>query len=160
YIGGKISSLPDPDTNKPLLPKALGGPTIELKDGQDPRVALFDWLRAEDNPFFARSFVNRVWRHYFGIGIVEPVDNFWLANPPSKYKLLAHLAKDFIAHKYDIRHLERTILLSRVYQLSSDVNATNRLDRNNYSHSYIRPMMAEVVVDVLNSALGVTENFG
>ncbi len=149
-----------PDTNKLLPAKALGGPEIELKDGADPRVELFNWLRSPDNPYFARSFANRVWGHYLGVGIVDPVDNFSLANPPSNPRLLDALARDFLDHKYDIRHLERVILNSRTYQLSSATNATNRLDRNNYSHAYVRPMMAEVVVDVLNTALGVTEKFG
>ncbi len=65
-------------------------------------------MHAADNPFFARSFVNRVWGHYFGVGIVHPVDDFSLANPPSNDKLLDALAKDFVAGKYDIRQLERT----------------------------------------------------
>jgi hypothetical protein len=149
-----------PDTNKPLTPRALGGPEIKPEKDRDPRVALFEWMRRPDNPFFARAFVNRVWGHYFGVGIVDPVDNFSLANPPSNDKLLDALAKDFIDHKFDIRYLERTVLLSRTYQQSSVSNPTNRLDRNNYSHSYARPMMAEVVVDVLNSALSATEAFG
>src|SRR5207244_894783 len=120
----------------------------------------YDWLHAPDNPFLARSFVNRVWGHYLGVGLVDPVDNFSLANPPSNEKLLDALAKDFVEHNYDIRHLERTVLESRVYQLSSTTNDSNRLDRNNYSHAYLRPMMAEVVLDVLNTAIGATENFG
>jgi hypothetical protein len=91
---------------------------------------------------------------------VDPVDNFSLANPPSNDRLLDALARDFREHKFDIRHLERAILNSRTYQLSSTMNETNKLDRNNYSHSYVRTMMAEVVLDVLNSALGVTEDFG
>ena len=135
-------------------PKCLGGPEIDVTKRQGPARALFEWMRSPDNPFFARSFVNRVWGHYFGVGIVDPVDDFSLANPPSNPKLLDALAKDFIDRKYDIRRLERTVLLSRTYQLTSDTNATNQLDRNNYSHSYVRPMMAEVVVDVLNAALG------
>ena len=69
-------------------------------------------------PFFARSFVNRVWGHYFGVGIVHPVDDFSLANPPSNARLLDALANDFVDHKFDIRQLERTILQSRTYQLS------------------------------------------
>src|SRR5262249_28055443 len=144
-----------PDTNQFLTARALGGPEIAVGKGIDPRVTLFEWLRAPENPFFARSFVNRVWGHYLGVGIVHPVDDFSLANPPSNEKLLDALAKDFIKHKFDIRHIERTILNSRVYQLTSKANATNKLDRNNYARSYVRPMMAEVVVDVLNSALGV-----
>ena len=160
FIGGKGQALRDPDNNRPLPAKALGGPAIQVAKGEDARVALFDWLRSPDNPFFARSFVNRVWGHYFGVGIVDPVDNFSLANPPSNDKLLDALAKDFVEHNYDIRSVERTILNSRTYQLSSSTNETNRLDHSNYSHSFIRPMMAEVVVDVLNTALGTTEPIG
>jgi hypothetical protein len=152
--------LPDPDTNRPLAPRALGGPEIKAGPAEDPRVALFDWLRRPDNPFFARSFVNRVWGHYLGVGLVDPVDNFSLANPPSNPKLLDALAQDFIDHRYDIRSLERTILNSRVYQLSSATNDGNRLDKNSYSHAYVRPMMAEAVMDVLDTALGVREKFG
>jgi hypothetical protein len=153
-------SLPHPDTNKPLPPKALGGPVLTVTKGKDLREDLFQWLHAADNPFFARSFVNRVWGHYLGVGIVNPVDDFSLANPPSNEKLLDDLAKDFTEHGYDIRHIERVILNSRTYQLSAKANDTNRLDKNNYARSYIRSMMAEAVVDVLNGALGTIEKFG
>jgi hypothetical protein len=159
--GGKgLAPLPNPDTGRPLPPKCPGGPEVHVMPGEDPRVQVFEWLRSPDNPWFARALVNRVWGHYFGVGIVDPVDNFSLANPPSNPKLLDALAADFVAHKYDIRAIERTLLLSRTYQLASDTNATNKLDRNNYSHAYLRPMMAEVVVDVLNDALGTAEDFG
>lgn len=158
--GGKNGGLTHPDTGRLLTPKALGGPELKAEKGQDPRALLFAWLKAPENPFFARSFVNRVWGHYLGVGLVDPVDNFSLANPPSNPRLLDLLAQDFIDHRFDIRHIERTILLSRTYQLASATNATNKLDRTNYSHGLVRPMMAEVVVDVLNAALGVSENFG
>jgi hypothetical protein len=178
FVGGKMGrGLPDPDApvvvlgfdkkKRPILQKApplparaLGGPVIPIRPDQDPRATLFEWLRAPDNPFFARSFANRVWGHYFGIGLVDPVDSLSQANPPSNARLLDALARDFVQSKFDIRRLERTVLNSRTYQLSSTMNATNKLDRNNYAHSYVRPLMAEVVVDVLNSALGVAENFG
>jgi len=171
FISDQARSLPNPDVNQPprvkgqpplpaMQAKALGGPPIHVEKGKDARVELFTWMRAPDNPYFARSFVNRVWGHYFGVGLVDPVDDFSLANPPTNAKLLDALAKDFVDHKYDLRYLESTILSSRVYQLSSRTNATNKYDRNNYSHAYLRPMMAEVVVDVLNSALGTTESFG
>jgi Protein of unknown function (DUF1549)/Protein of unknown function (DUF1553) len=147
------------DSKTPLTPKALGGPEIPLKTDGDPRESLFAWMHAPENPFFARSFANRVWGHYFGQGIVHPVDDFSLANPASNDKLLDALAADFLSHKYDIRALERVILNSRTYQLSSTPNATNRFDRINYAHSYVRPLMAEVVVDVLNDAMGVKEKW-
>jgi hypothetical protein len=152
--------LTHPETNAALTPKALGGPEIKFEAGKDPRLALYEWLRSPDNPYFSRSFVNRVWGHYFGIGIVHPVDDFSLANPPSNDKLLDALARDFIDNKFDLRKLEKTILMSRTYQLSSTANATNKQDNSNYSKSYVRPVMAEVVVDVINTALGVTESFG
>lgn len=160
FVGGKPISLPNPDTNKPLPAKALGGPVIPIKDGQDPRRELFDWLRMPDNPYFARSFVNRVWGHYFGVGIVDPVDDFSLANPAANDQLLKALAREFVDRHYDIHHLEELILNSRVYQLAALPNPTNQLDRRNYSRGYVRRMMAEVVVDVLNSALGLDGDFG
>ncbi|HYT87240.1 MAG TPA: DUF1549 and DUF1553 domain-containing protein, partial [Gemmataceae bacterium] len=160
FLAANVKSLKHPDTNGFLPAQALGGPVIQIERGKDAREALFAWMRSPDNPFFARSFVNRLWGQYFGIGIVHPVDDFSLANPASNDKLLDALAKDFIDHKFDIRHLERRILMSRVYQLTSKTNATNKLDRNNYAHSYVRPLMAEVVVDVLNTALGATEKYG
>jgi hypothetical protein len=150
---------PNPANNRVPNPKALGGPEIPLTSGADVRVKLADWITAPENPFFAKSFVNRVWAHYFGVGIVNPVDDFSLANPPTNSRLLDSLAADFVASGYDIRKLEKTILLSRTYQLDYKPNETNKFDKNNFSHAYIRPLMAEQVVDVLNSALGVDETF-
>ncbi len=156
--GGK--GLTHPETNERLPAQTLGGPEVKFEKGEDPRVALLEWMRSPENPYFARSFVNRVWGHYLGTGIVNPVDDFSQANPPSNPALLNALAKDFIEHKFDIRHIERTVLLSRTYQLTALPNETNKLDKTNYSHSLVRPMMAEVVVDTINSALGVTEAWG
>jgi hypothetical protein len=153
-----LRRLADPKTNEPLRPKALGGPELDYEG--DARIKLGDWLTRPDNPFFARAFVNRVWAHYFGIGLVQPVDNFSVANPPSNEKLLDALSSDFAEHGYDIRWLERTILASRTYQLSAIPNDSNIGDRGNFSHARVRRLMAEVVVDVVNAALGVQENFG
>lgn len=160
YVAPTAKTLPHPDTGLKLNPKALGGPEIPFNKGQDMRAALYNWLVQPDNPFFAKSFVNRIWGHYTGIGIVNPVDDFSLANPPSNEKLLDALAQEFIKSKFDIRHMERLVLNSRTYQLSSRVNDTNKLDKNNYARAYVRPMMAEAVVDVLNCALGTEEKFG
>jgi hypothetical protein len=154
------AALTHPDTNRPLPAKTLGGPELSASSLKDARVPLFDWMRHPDNPFFARSFANRVWAHYFGVGIVDPVDDFSMANPPSNAPLLDALAADLIAGKFDVRKLEKAILMSRTYQLASKPNESNKHDRRNFSHSQIRPMMAEVVVDVLNSALDVNEAYG
>lgn len=158
--GNNNRALNHPETNLPLPPKALGGIELEHGPGKDARKDLMEWMRAKDNPYFARSFVNRVWGHYFGVGIVDPVDDFAIANPASNPVLLDSLAKSFVDSGYDIRKLEKTILETRTYQLTFKPNETNRLDDINFSHSYIRPMMAEVVVDVLGAVTGVRENFG
>jgi hypothetical protein len=153
-----VRRLPDPETNDALPAKALGGPVVA--PGGDAREHLFEWLARPDNPFFARAFVNRVWAHYFGAGLVEPVDGFSVANPPSNAALLDALAADFTAHRYDIRRLERLILTSRTYQLSAVPNATNAGDAVNFSHARPRRLLAEVVIDVLAAALGAPEDFG
>ena len=113
-----------------------------------------------DNPYFARSFVNRVWGVYFGTGIVDPVDGFSVTNPPSNARLLDALAVDFVVHGYDIRRLERTVLNSRAYQRSSQPVAGNLDHQKNFARSVPRPLMAEVLVDALDAALGVPGEFG
>ncbi|MBA4189644.1 MAG: hypothetical protein C0467_16790 [Planctomycetaceae bacterium] len=150
---------PNPATGRVPTPKALGGPEITAKAGEDARAKLATWMTSPENQFFARSFVNRVWAHYFGIGLVNPVDDFSLANSPTNSRLLDALAAEFIKSGYDIRKLEKDILLSRTYQLDYATNATNKFDKNNFSHSYVRAMMAEQVVDILNGALGVSETY-
>jgi hypothetical protein len=149
----------NPANNKLSKPQTLGGPEIPFKTGVDPRIKLAEWITAPENPFFARSFANRVWGHYFGVGVVNPIDDFSLANPPTNARLLDALAKEFVDSGYDLRKLERMILLSRTYQLDNTTNESNKFDKNNFSHAFVRPLMAEQVVDVLNSALGVDEEF-
>ena len=111
-----------------------------------------DWLRQEDNPYFARAFVNRVWAGYFNVGIVEPPDDMNLANPPSNRELLDYLADAFVDHDYDLKWLHREIAGSRTYQLSWKPNATNELDTRNFSHAVPRRLPAEVVYDAVVTA--------
>lgn len=126
---------------------------------QDPRAPVMAWLRQPDNPFFARAIVNRVWAHYFSRGIVDPPDHLSPLNPPSHPELLAELTKGFIANKYDLKWLHRTILNSRTYQQSAQTNATNKTDTRNYASFYPRRLPAEVLVDALNHATGSKETF-
>jgi hypothetical protein len=117
------------------------------------------WLRAPDNAFFGPAIVNRIWAHYFGIGIVEPPDDLNAANPPSNPELLDWLTRDFIEHRFDLRHLHRTILNSRLYQLTWKPNDTNALDRRNFSHAQLRRLSAEVVVDAINQVTGTQDRY-
>ncbi len=148
-------------TVKKTPPKLLGGREIPyVEGGPDPRIALWEWMRTPENPFFAPSFANRIWNHYFGTGIVDPPDDFNQGNPPSNPQLLSWLANDFIGHKFDIKHLHRVILNSRTYQLSFEPNTSNRLDRKNFSHARLRRMPAEVLIDAIAEVTGVPNNFG
>jgi 3-methyladenine DNA glycosylase AlkC len=104
--------------------------------------------------------VNRLWSHYLGKGVIHPVDDMRATTPPAVPGLLEALAKDFVAHNYDIKHTIRVILNSRTYQTAAEVNATNKLDDRFYSHFYPRPMPGQVLLDAMNQATGTQERFG
>jgi len=135
-----------------ITPSVLGGDDIHLTEYNDPRQPLMDWLRSEENPYFAQAFVNRVWHNYFGRGIVHPVDDMNLANPPSNKPLMEYLANGFIKSGYNMKWLHRTILNSDAYQRSWRPNETNKKDETNFSRMAIRRLPAEVVADAMNQA--------
>src|SRR5262249_46377555 len=112
-----------------------------------------------DNPAFARNIANLVWAHFLGQGIVEPVDDARVSNPPSNPELLDSLASRLVASHYDIRPLIREVLRSRTYQLSTRRNDRNRWDERNFSHQKIRRMRAEVLLDCLSQVTGTTDRF-
>ncbi len=114
---------------------------------EDPRHALVDWMARPDNPFFARALVNRMWGHFLGRGLYHEVDDLRETNPPSNPELLDALARDFVRHKFDVKHVIRTIVNSRVYQLSSTPTPHNQNDQQNYARYYARRMLAEVFLD-------------
>lgn len=152
--GKPVEILQDVTTGAPLTPKILGGPEIALKPGVSPRREVMKWVTAPDNPYFARAMVNRVWAHYLGRGLVEPVDAQAAANPPAHPEVLDDLARDFVAHKFDLRHLHRRILNTVAYQRSWVTNASNARDERNFSHHLLRRMHAEQVVDAINQVTG------
>lgn len=118
----------------------------------DPREALMDWLRSPDNPYFAKAIVNRVWANHFGIGIVNPVDDLNLGNPPSNAALLDYLASGFIEAGFDLRWLHREIMTSHAYQRSSLPNPSNVNDKQNFSRHVPRRLPAEVLRDAIRLA--------
>src|SRR5581483_9818257 len=89
------------------FPFTVAGIEADAKD--IPRVHLAKWLTSKDNPYFAKSLVNRYWSYLLGRGIIDPVDDIRLSNPPSNPELLDALTADFIAHNFDRKHLLRTI---------------------------------------------------
>ncbi len=132
--------------------KILGGEEVKIEDLEDPREALMDWMRDETNPYFAKAIVNRIWAGYFNVGIVEPIDDLSLANPPSNEALLDYLATEFRNHKYDLKWLHRTIANSRTYQLSWHANSTNEFDERNFARAVPHRLAAEVAFDALQMA--------
>jgi hypothetical protein len=150
-------SVIHPRTKEKVLPAFLDGTVLARDRWTDPRRELAQWVVS--HPYFAEAAVNRIWGYFFGRGIVDPVDDFRGTNPPSHPELLAALAKDFQAHRFDLKHLMRTIAQSRTYQLSSVANETNRSDRINYSRAQPRPLEAAVLLDAISSATGVAEEF-
>ena len=152
-------SVEHPKTKKRVSPKFLDGAAIADTQDGDIRENLMDWMVSAKNPYFAKTIVNRVWKHYFGRGFVEEVDDFRVTNPPTHPALLDALAADLIAHRYDLRHLERTILNSRTYQLSAEPNESNRGDARNLSHFPVRRLMAEILVDTMSQTAQVEEKF-
>jgi hypothetical protein len=115
-----------PRTGKYLNPQPLDRSKVEIAPGSDPREELAEWMIDPKNEFFAGNMVNRVWRHYFSVGLVEPVDDLRATNPPSNQPLWNALVKEFVEKKYDLKQLMRVILNSRTYQLSSATKADQR----------------------------------
>ncbi|WP_242631786.1 DUF1549 and DUF1553 domain-containing protein [Rubripirellula amarantea] len=128
------------------------GEEVGITLDKDPREELMQWLRAEDNPYFAKAIVNRVWANYFGIGIVNPVDDLNLANPPSNADLLNELAEQFIEQDFDLKWLHRTITTSQTYARSSEPNETNSSDQSNFSRHIPHRLPAEVLADCVTLA--------
>ncbi|RUL86926.1 DUF1549 domain-containing protein [Tautonia sociabilis] len=152
--------VPNPKTGQPMEPRALGEPEpAAVSPLEDPREALVDWLAAPENRFFAPAVVNRYWAHFFGRGLVEPIDDLRETNPPTNPALMQALSDDFIASGYDLKHLIRTLCTSRLYSLSSLPNETNRDDTQGFSRFYPKRMSAEVLLDAISSVTGVPNRF-
>jgi hypothetical protein len=127
--------------------------------GKDPRVALAEWLTAKDNPLFRQNMANRVWAHFFGRGIVDPVDDVRISNPPSNKELLEALGQHLADHDFDLKLLIRDICNSRTYQLSSDTNGTNRDDAQMFSHAHLRRLRADVLLDSIAQVTKTSTSF-
>lgn len=155
---GVAQSL-NPRTKQNIKPTPLEGEPLELADNQDPRVALVDWMTGADNPFFARTLVNRYWKHFFGRGIVEPEDDMRVTNPPTNPALLDALEAGFKQSRFDLKALVKTICASTTYQLDSVPNEYNADDRQNFSRYYGRRLQAEVLLDAIDQVTKTQTTF-
>lgn len=146
-------------TGQIVTPMSLDRKPLLLKEGEDRRQAFLKWLHGDGRDLFSRSIANRVWARLFGIGIVDPVDDMSSANPPRNEALLAALAKDLVAHQYDLKYLMATIMKSRTYQSSAAATPANRVDSQFFSHYPARRLPAEELVDAIAQVTGVPDRY-
>lgn len=158
FFSAPSGEVRHPRTNEVLLPKPLLAASREIPADVDPRAVLADWMTSPDNPYFSRAAVNRIWGELLGVGIVEPVDDLRATNPPSNPELLDLLANDF-KQDYDVKRLLKSIVLTQVYGLSSEVTERNAQDHRNFSRHYRQRLRAEVLLDAICDVTNMPETF-
>ena len=144
--------------DRPVPARVPGGLTPVPK-GQDARVALADWLTSPENPYFARNLANRIWAHFLGRGIIEPVDDLRVSNPPSNGELMDGLADHLARSRFDLRQLARDICTSRTYQTSIVPNPSNAADDRQFSHASLRRLRSDVMLDAFSMVTASDSRF-
>src|SRR5207302_1879644 len=135
-------------------PKVPYGQNPDWRSARVREEAFAQWMISPGNPFFAKSYCNRVWSYFFGRGIIDPVDDIRASNPPVNPELLDQLTDDFVKSGFDVQHLIRTIVSSRTYQLSIRPNQWDADDKTNFSHCMPRRLSAEQMMDAVAIATG------
>jgi hypothetical protein len=153
--GGEVTH---PVGGRVMKPKFLGGPEPDVA-GKDRREVMAKWLTSTDNPFFATSIANRVWAHFFGKGIVEPVDDIRVSNPPVNPELFKTLGDKLVEYNYDFKRLVRDICNSETYQRSTERNESNAGDERNFAHGNVRRIPAEQLLDCICSVTKAPDKF-
>ena len=147
-----------PVTGAVVPPKFLGAEAPDTKD-RDRRAALGEWLASKENPYFSNHIANLVWQHFLGRGIIDPVDDVRISNPPSNSELLGLLGQKLAEYNFDLKKLVRDVATSTTYQLSSRTNPTNELDTRNFAHAAVRRMRAEVLLDSISQVTETKNKF-
>ena len=155
----KSVEVRQPRTGENLKPRPLDRAATDIAAGEDPRQSLVRWMTDPGNEHFSGAMVNRLWKHFLGVGLVEPVDDLRATNPPSNRDLWKFLNREFVSSNYDLRHVMRLIVNSRTYQLSAQTTTSNFRDDRFYSHFYARRLPAEVMLDAICSATDEPEQF-
>jgi hypothetical protein len=156
----KVHEIKLPNGEERVQAKFLDGTRPVWAEGRSARAALAEWMTAPDNPFFAKAAVNRMWEHFFGIGLVDPVDDLRDENPPSHPELLDELARQFVVHRYDLKYLIRAITLSKTYQRTSARTDASQEDLRLFARVPLKGLTAEQVFDSLATATGYREEAG
>lgn len=153
--GGDVRHVVD---GRVMTPTFLGGGPADTA-GKDRREILAKWLASPQNPYFASNFANRVWQHFFGVGIIDPIDDVRISNPASNPELLAELANKFTSYNYDFKQLVRDICRSQTYQRSTTRNESNMTDELNFAHANLRRIKAESLLDCISEVTNTKDKF-
>jgi hypothetical protein len=148
--GGREITIPG--TNKVVKIRFPDGTEPKFENAAEARGVLLEWMTAADNPFFAKATVNRMWEYFFGVGLIDPLDEPSEDNPPSHPELLDELAKEFIAHQFDLRFLTLAITASQTYQRSSALTHESQKDPRLFARALVRGLSAEQVLDSMSRA--------
>ena len=151
--------LVQPLTGRPQAPKPLDAAPISLTAKVDRRAPLAAWLTSPKNEQFSKTIVNRIWANFFGLGLVESVDDIRVANPASNEKLFTAAAAHLVKNQFDLKALMRTILQSETYQRSSLALPENQDDTRYLARFYPRRLKAEVLLDAFSAATAVPTTF-
>lgn len=154
-----VAQMKNPNTGEMIKPTLLASTALDIPAEQDPRIALADWIRDQKNPYFARMFANRYWKHFLGRGLVEPEDDLRVTNPATHPELLDTLAEHFVKSGFDMKEMIRLICNSSAYQLDSIPNEVNGEDTQNYARYYARRLSAEMMLDAANDLTGAQNQF-
>lgn len=154
-----IGDLIQPRTGKPQPPTPLDGVPVAFEDPSDRRIHLAKWMTSPENPYFARSITNRIWKNFFGVGLVEQVDDMRASNPSSNDALLNAAAKHLVDNKFDLKSLMKLILQSNAYQRTSQPLEENKTEQRFYSRYYPKRLMAEVMHDAVCQVAEVPSDF-
>jgi hypothetical protein len=152
---GEVRNLRD---NQVMKPKFLGGDVPDLK-GRDRREVLGEWLTSPENPWFSKNIANRVWAHFMGQGIIDPVDDVRVSNPASNPQLLEELGKRLAANKYDMRQLVREICNSNTYQASTHAPEKSKSDTRNFAYAQVRRIDSEMLLDAISKVTNTKVKF-
>ena len=149
-----------PKNGKPQMPTPLDAEPIAFDAPGDRREYAASWLTSPENDLFSRSITNRIWKNFFGVGLVEQVDDMRTSNPASNEQMLAAASKYLVEQKFDLKALMRAILQSETYQRSSETLSENAGDQRQYSRYFPRRLMAEVLLDAVSQVTDVPTDFG
>ena len=148
-----------PDTETVVEAAFLTNDKPDWSEDRSPRETLADWVTSPENPWFARMAANRLWGHFFGRGIVDPVDDFGVGNEPSHPEILDLLAREFVAHEFDTHFLIRVLVSTRAYQLSSEQTHESQEPPELFARMQVRGLTPRQVFNSLAVAMGTFAPF-